>query len=121
MVRHHPNGCAAMLLACGFLLTGLPPARADGRLDDPAPAARLRAALALAGAHDSTAIPVLIDSMLEVDRAGKEVHTINRVPRVIAACRSPRGEIVARTQTGQCVRRDATGKQLGSSRCRATV
>jgi HEAT repeat protein len=66
MDRHHRIGCAATLLACGMLLPPVSAARADGRLDDPAPAARLRAALALAEAHDAAAIPVLIDLLAEL-------------------------------------------------------
>jgi hypothetical protein len=53
--------------------------------------------------------------ILEVDRAGKEIYSINNVPgRVAAARRSRRGAIVCLTQDRRCLRLDTTGRQLGS-------
>jgi HEAT repeat protein len=60
--------------------------------------------------------------MLEVDRTGKEVYTINNVPGggIIAAYRARNGNIVCLAQNGsQCIIMDTTGKQLkqfGSNR-----
>jgi HEAT repeat protein len=65
--------------------------------------------------NGNTFIAVLGGSILEVDRAGKEVYTIPKVPGgVQAAQRSRRGDIVCLTQNGQCLLLDAAGKQLGS-------
>jgi len=56
--------------------------------------------------------------ILEVDRAGKEVYSINAPPgNVLAAYRSPRGPIVCLMGNGQCVMMDTTGKQLKSFPC----
>jgi HEAT repeat protein len=53
--------------------------------------------------------------LLEVDRAGKEVYTINNVPGgITAAYRARNGNIVCLTQNGQCLVMDTTGKQLKS-------
>ncbi len=53
--------------------------------------------------------------ILEVDRAGKEVYTINNVPGgITAAYRARDGRIIALAQIGQCVILDTTGKQLKS-------
>jgi HEAT repeat protein len=54
--------------------------------------------------------------ILEVDRAGKEVYTIDgKVLRgITAACRARDGHIVCLAQTGQCLILDTTGRQLKS-------
>ena len=53
--------------------------------------------------------------IVELDRAGKEVYTINNLPgNTLSANRSRRGDIVALTQSGQCMRLDTSGKQLKS-------
>jgi HEAT repeat protein len=53
--------------------------------------------------------------LMEVDRAGKEIYTINNVPGgVTAAYRARNGTIICLAQTGQCVILDTTGKQLKS-------
>jgi HEAT repeat protein len=53
--------------------------------------------------------------LLEVDRTGKEVYTINNVPGagIIAAYRARNGNIICLAQNGsQCFIMDTTGKQL---------
>jgi HEAT repeat protein len=66
-------------------------------------------------ANGNTWIALEGGALLEVDRTGKEVWTIPRVPGgVRAARRSPRGDIICLTQNEQCLLLDATGKQLGS-------
>jgi HEAT repeat protein len=53
--------------------------------------------------------------IVEVDRSGKEVYTINNVPGgVTAAYRTRKGVIVCLTNNGQCLILDTTGKQLKS-------
>jgi len=52
--------------------------------------------------------------VLEVDRAGKEVYSINPPGGVTAAYRTRGGAIVVLAQNGQCVLMDTTGKQLKS-------
>jgi HEAT repeat protein len=55
------------------------------------------------------------DFIVEVDRTGKEIYTINNVPGgVLAAYRSCKGDIVCLTNVGQCLLFDTTGKQLKS-------
>ena len=52
-------------------------------------------------------------TIVEVDRTGKEVYRINRVPGgVLAAYRSRRGDIICLTHGNQCLRMDTTGKIL---------
>ncbi|HWG41677.1 MAG TPA: HEAT repeat domain-containing protein [Gemmataceae bacterium] len=55
------------------------------------------------------------NQILEVDRAGKEIYTINNVPGgILAAYRSRKGVIFCLTNNGQCILLDAAGKQLKS-------
>jgi HEAT repeat protein len=55
------------------------------------------------------------NQILEVDRTGKEVYSINNVPGGFSsAYRMRSGKIVALTQFGQCVLMDTAGKQLKS-------
>jgi HEAT repeat protein len=70
-------------------------------------------------ANGNTWIALEGGALLEVDRTGKEVWTIPRVPGgVRAARRSRRGDIICLTQNEQCLLLDATGKRL---RCFATT
>jgi hypothetical protein len=51
--------------------------------------------------------------IIEVDRTGKELYTINNVPGgITAAYRARNGNIICLAQVGQCVIMDTTGKQL---------
>jgi HEAT repeat protein len=51
--------------------------------------------------------------LVEVDRTGKEVYSINNVPGgITAAYRLRGGTIVCLAQSGQCLLMDTTGKQL---------
>jgi HEAT repeat protein len=53
--------------------------------------------------------------IVEVDRAGKEVYSIDApAANLVAAYRSPRGPIVCLLGNGQCVTMDTSGKQLKS-------
>jgi HEAT repeat protein len=64
-------------------------------------------------ANGNTFIALQDGGILEVDRAGKEVLTIPNLPGgLLAARRSPRGDIVCTTGNGQCLLLDATGKQV---------
>jgi HEAT repeat protein len=61
---------------------------------------------------------IALDSqIIEVDRTGKEVYTINSLPGVHAACRSRKGHIVCLVPNNQCFLVDAAGKQLKSFTC----
>jgi hypothetical protein len=54
-------------------------------------------------------------SIREVDRAGKEIYVIRKVPGGLrSAYRSLRGSIVYLTPKGECIRIDTTGKRLKS-------
>jgi hypothetical protein len=54
-----------------------------------------------------------LSQILEVDRAGKVVYTINNVPGgITAAYRARNGNIICLASIGQCVIMDTTGKQL---------
>jgi HEAT repeat protein len=72
--------------------------------------------------HNGNTLIAMNTQIMEVDRAGKEVYTINNVPGggIIAAYRARNGNIVCLAQNGsQCVIMDTTGKQLkqfGSNR-----
>ncbi len=59
-----------------------------------------------------TFIAVKTGLMLEVDRAGKEIYKIDKIPDVLYAYRSRRGNIVCLTQKGQCLTLDTTGNPL---------
>ncbi|MGH7225586.1 MAG: hypothetical protein ACRELF_20405, partial [Gemmataceae bacterium] len=60
-----------------------------------------------------TFIASFAGAIAEVDRNGKEIYTIPKVPgNVLAAYRSRRGEIVCVTNDNQCRFLDTTGKQL---------
>ncbi|MHB1421678.1 MAG: HEAT repeat domain-containing protein [Gemmataceae bacterium] len=53
------------------------------------------------------------NAIVEVDRTGKEVYRINRVPGgVLSAYRSRHGDIICLTHGNQCLRMDTTGKVL---------
>ncbi|HWG41678.1 MAG TPA: HEAT repeat domain-containing protein [Gemmataceae bacterium] len=66
-------------------------------------------------ANGNTFIATFNGPIVEWDRTGKEVYTINNVPGgVQAAYRSRKGHIVCLTRTGQCVYLDTSGKQLKS-------
>jgi HEAT repeat protein len=52
--------------------------------------------------------------ILEVDRTGKEVYSINNVGGVTAAYRARNGNVICLSQNGQCLVMDTTGKQLKS-------
>lgn len=54
------------------------------------------------------------NKLLEVDRAGHEIYSISRPHDVIAACRLRDGQIILVSSQRQCIRMDATGKQLKS-------
>jgi HEAT repeat protein len=53
-------------------------------------------------------------SLLEVDRKGKDVMTINNVGPITAAYKAKNGHIIVVSQNGQCLRLDSTGKRLKS-------
>jgi HEAT repeat protein len=54
-------------------------------------------------------------TILEVDRAGKEVYRLKNVPNDLrAAHRTPQGTVVYLTPKGECVFADTTGKRLKS-------
>jgi HEAT repeat protein len=55
-----------------------------------------------------------MNMLVEVDRRGKEVFTLNSLGPLTAAGKARNGEIVCLTQNGQCVRLNAKGKQLKS-------
>jgi hypothetical protein len=58
---------------------------------------------------------IATDSMvLEVDRRGKEVFTLNSLGPLTAAYKARNGEVICLTQRGQCVRVSPGGKQLKS-------
>jgi HEAT repeat protein/outer membrane protein assembly factor BamB len=50
--------------------------------------------------------------IVEVDRTGKEIYTINNLAGVFAACRSRKGPIVCLTGGGECITVDTAGKRL---------
>jgi HEAT repeat protein len=50
--------------------------------------------------------------LLEVDRTGKEVYTINGLGNISAAYRARNGHILCLTSRGRCARLDTTGKEL---------
>jgi HEAT repeat protein len=52
--------------------------------------------------------------IVEVDRAGKEIYTINNIPGVFAAYRTRKGPIICLTNGGRCLTVDTTGKELHS-------
>ncbi|MHB1424723.1 MAG: HEAT repeat domain-containing protein [Gemmataceae bacterium] len=54
------------------------------------------------------------NKLLEVDRAGNEIYSINRPHDVIMARRMRDGQIVLVNTRRQCIRMDTTGKQLKS-------
>jgi HEAT repeat protein len=54
------------------------------------------------------------NKLLEVDRAGNEVYSISRPHDVIMARRMRDGQIILVSTMRQCIRMDATGKQLKS-------
>jgi HEAT repeat protein len=57
------------------------------------------------------------NQLLEVDRNGKEVHSINRnFNDVLVAQKLRDGHIVCLTQNGMCLKLDATGKEVKSFR-----
>ena len=65
--------------------------------------------------HNGNTFIATDQQLMEVDRGGKEIYTINNVPGgVTAAYRARNGNIVCLAQTGQCVILDTTGKQLKS-------
>jgi hypothetical protein len=64
--------------------------------------------------NGNTFIATFQGPILEVDRAGKDIYTIDKVPGMaLAAQRSPRG-IICTTMDGRCLLLDTTGKQLRS-------
>ncbi|HEY7309320.1 MAG TPA: HEAT repeat domain-containing protein [Gemmataceae bacterium] len=68
--------------------------------------------------NGNTFIATTTGGLVEVDRTGKEVYTINNLPtNVLAAYRSPRGPVVCLLGNGQCVFMDTAGKQLQSFAC----
>ncbi|MGH7225389.1 MAG: PQQ-binding-like beta-propeller repeat protein, partial [Gemmataceae bacterium] len=53
--------------------------------------------------------------IVEVNRAGKDIYSIPKLPgNLLAAYRRPRGDIVCKTADGQCRLLDTNGKQLKS-------
>jgi HEAT repeat protein len=54
------------------------------------------------------------NKLMEVDRAGNEIYSINRPHDVIMARRMRDGQIVLVSSHRQCIRMDTTGKQLKS-------
>lgn len=54
------------------------------------------------------------NKLLEVDRGGNEIFSINRPDGVVMARRLRNGQIVLVSNGGQCIRMDASGKQLKS-------
>jgi len=52
--------------------------------------------------------------IVEVDRTGKDIYTINNLAGVFAACRSRKGPIVCLTGGGECITVDTAGKRLHS-------
>ena len=68
--------------------------------------------------NGNTFIATTNAGLVEVDRTGKEVYAINKLPtNVVAAYRSPRGPVVCLLGNGQCVLMDTTGKELRSFAC----
>jgi HEAT repeat protein len=66
-------------------------------------------------ANGNTFIATYQGTIMEVDRAGKEVYAINNISGGIrAARRSRHGSIFYVTPKGECVRIDTTGKRLKS-------
>ncbi|HYV37946.1 MAG TPA: HEAT repeat domain-containing protein, partial [Gemmataceae bacterium] len=63
-------------------------------------------------ANGNTFIAVYTGPIMEVDRAGKTVLSFNVPGGVQAACKTANGNIICLTQNGQCIRMDATGKEL---------
>jgi HEAT repeat protein len=64
-------------------------------------------------ANGNTFVATVNGPIFEFDRNGNEVSRINNVPgNTLAGNKSRRGEVVVLTQTGQCIRMDAAGKQL---------
>ncbi|HTU90121.1 MAG TPA: hypothetical protein VMF69_08610, partial [Gemmataceae bacterium] len=61
--------------------------------------------------NGNTFIAIRDGTMLEVDRTGKEIYKINKIPGTMYAYRSRQGSIVCLTQK-QCLVLDTTGKQL---------
>jgi HEAT repeat protein len=55
-----------------------------------------------------------MNKLMEVDRAGNEIFSINRPNDVVMARRMRDGQIVVVTNQRQCLRLDTTGKQLKS-------
>jgi HEAT repeat protein len=53
-----------------------------------------------------------VNGLMEVDRTGKEVYTINTIGGVQAANKARDGSIWVLTNGGQCMRVDTTGKEL---------
>jgi outer membrane protein assembly factor BamB len=49
---------------------------------------------------------------MEVDRGGKKLLEFNVAGGVQAACKAANGHVICLTQNGQCIRLDATGKEL---------
>jgi hypothetical protein len=52
------------------------------------------------------------NQVLIVDRAGKELSAISNLGQLSAAYRLRNGQFICMTQAGQCIRLDASGKQL---------
>jgi hypothetical protein len=55
-----------------------------------------------------------VAGIVEVDRTGKEVYTINKIPGVLAANKARDGSIWCLLNDGRCLRVDTTGKELKS-------
>jgi HEAT repeat protein len=62
--------------------------------------------------NGNTFIAVKDSMVLEVNRAGKEIYKIDKIPGMQYAYRSRQGTIVCLTQQGQCLTLDTNGKQL---------
>jgi hypothetical protein len=54
------------------------------------------------------------NKLMEVDRAGNEIYSIDRPNDVIMARRMRDGQIILISSNSQCIRMDTTGKQLKS-------
>jgi hypothetical protein len=55
---------------------------------------------------------VTSNQIMEVDRSGKEVLTINNIGAITNAYKAKNGHIIAMSSNGICIRMDAKGKQL---------